>query len=345
MNDTHDGQAAHDEQAPHHFSLKKGLIDLHRHLDGNIRVSSIFDLAQKHNIVLPVASLDLLEQHIYIQDKTSDLLSFLTKLDVGVSVLGDLDDCRRIAYENVQDAVNENLIHVELRFSPYFMAQAFKLPLEGVVEAVIDGVRQANIDFGFNAKLIGILSRTYGVDACFQELDAILSGKDNIVALDLAGDEKGFPAKEFVKHFSKARDAGLNVTVHAGEADGSQSIWDAINLLGATRIGHGVAAFKDPKLLHYLCKERIGVESCILSNYQTGTWTDIENHPVSVFLDHDIQVSLHTDDPGVSNNTLLSEYELAQNLVGLSNNAIAKLKQNALAQAFLTDQEKRDIVL
>lgn len=319
-------------------------IDLHRHLDGNIRVSSILELAQLHHIVLPANTEDTLNKIVYIQDKTSDLLSFLQKLDLGVSVLADLDACKRIAFENVQDACSEGLHHVELRFSPYYMSRAFNLPLQGVVEAVVDGVKTANREYAYSAKLIGILSRTYGVNACMQELDSLLAVPDGIVAVDLAGDEGAFPAAWFVDHFAKVKLAGLHVTVHAGEAADEHSIWDAIKLLHADRIGHGIAAHKDPQLMEYLAKHNIGLENCLLSNYQTGTWTDIASHPVKQFLAAGIPACLNTDDPGVSNNTLESEYELAKNVLGLSEQELNTLRFNSLQQAFLSQKEKDAIL-
>lgn len=313
---------------------------MHRHLDGNIRVQSIVDLGRAFNVTLPSADVDELKRKVYIQDKTSDLLAFLQKIDLGVSVLGDLDACRRIAFENVEDAVTEGLHHVELRFSPYYMSRAFNLPLEGVVEAVVEGVQAANATFNFNAKLIGILSRTFGQHACMQELDALLSFSANISAIDLAGDEKSFPARLFIKHFNKVKDAGLGITIHAGEADGPESVWDAIKLLHADRIGHGVMSYKDPNLLAYLSENQVGVESCLLSNYQTGTWTSMEQHPLKTFLSNQIPVFLNTDDPGVSNNTLQGEYALAKLKIGLSDVQIKQLQLNAFNQSFLTAKEK-----
>jgi adenosine deaminase len=327
---------------PHHNSLPS--IDLHRHLDGNVRVSTIIELAKEHSITIPSYDLDELSSTVYIHDKTSDLLAFLTKLDIGVSVLKNAAACKRIAYENVLDAKAEGLHYVELRFSPLYMASAFMLTLNEVVEAVIEGVQEANDKIGYNAKLIGILSRTFGTQACMQELDALLQHSQHIVAIDLAGDEKGYPCHLFVEHFKKVRDAGLHVTIHAGEADGPQSIWDAINLLGATRIGHGVAAHQDIQLMAYLSKNKVGIESCILSNYQTGTWLDIPNHPVRTFLDNGIEAFLNTDDPGVSNNTLASEYALAEHDLQLPRVQIEQLKQNSLQQSFLSPQEKTSLL-
>lgn len=317
------------------------LIDLHRHLDGNVRLTTIIELAKKNKVTIPHYDIPSLSEEIHVKGATPSLLAFLEKLDTGVSVIASIDDCFRIAYENVIDASNEGLDYTELRFSPYYMAHNNNLPMYAVVKAVVEGVKQGTKDTGLPANLIGILSRTFGVDICHAELGAILSHKEDIVALDLAGDEKGFPADLFQAHFNKARDAGLQITVHAGEADGPDSVYNAISLLGATRIGHAVNAYKDSKLMEFMAKNDISIESCLLSNYHTHTFVDLENHPVKTFLEYDIKVCLNTDDPGVSNNTLLSEYQLAKDILKLSASQIQQLHDNALDMAFLSTDEKK----
>src|SRR5471032_1766518 len=262
------------------------LTDLHRHLDGNIRAQTILDLGRQFNLALPANDLDGLRPFVQVTQTAPDLVSFLQKLDWGVAVLGSLDACRRIAYENVQDAAKVGLDYAELRFSPYYMALKHQLPLQGVVEAVIDGVRAGQAQCATEVRLIGILSRTFGEDACQQELEAILACREHITALDLAGDELGFPGSLFLSHFTRARDAGLHITVHAGEAAGPESIWQAIRELGAERIGHGVKAIDDPRLMDFLAEHRIGIESCLTSNVQTSTVPSLAQHPLKRFLDH-----------------------------------------------------------
>ncbi len=317
------------------------VIDLHRHLDGNIRPETIWELAKQHKVSLPVASAEEIAQVVQIHDRTSDLLAFLKKLDYGVSVLADIDACYRVAYENMEDAKRESLDYVELRFSPYYMAQSHQLPMEAVVESVIQGVMDGQKEFGVKANLIGILSRTFGTDVCKRELHSLLAHKTHIAALDLAGDELGFPAPLFSEHFKLARNAGWAITVHAGEADGSDSIWNAIRLLGASRIGHGVAAKDDPSLREYLIENQIGIESCPTSNYQTTTLVDTANHPLKSFFNEGIAVTLNTDDPGVSAIDLAHEYKVAHEVIGLSKADLAKIQLNALEQAFLSDEEKK----
>jgi adenosine deaminase len=316
------------------------IVELHRHLDGNIRPSTIWSLVQKNKLSLEVSSEQDVASLVQINDKTSDLLAFLAKLDIGVSVLASEEDCFRIAYENVEDAANSCLDYVELRFSPFYMSKAFSLSMDAVIEAVCSGIKQGMRDFPVKCQLIGILSRTFGVDTCADELNALLNHKNQLCGLDLAGDELNFPAELFKTHFTKARDAGLNITVHAGEADGPHSIWNAIRVLGAQRIGHGVAAIKDSQLMNYLASNEIGIETCLTSNYHTATVSDIHCHPLKQFVERGIQVTLSTDDPGVSAIDLNHEYKLAKNIIGLSQSQLDAIQRNGVKQAFLTPLEK-----
>lgn len=316
------------------------LTDIHRHLDGNVRIQTILDLGRQFNIALPGNEIETLRPHVQIIETEPSLVAFLSKLDWGCAVLGDLDACRRIAYENVEDALYAQIDYAELRFSPYYMAMKHQLPLQGVVEAVIDGVRAGSRDFKVKTNLIGIMSRSFGTQACQQELDALLSNKQHLVAIDLAGDELGQPGELFVPHFTQVRDAGLRVTVHAGEAAGAESMWQAIKELGAERIGHGVKAIDDPKLMDYLVEYRIGIESCLTSNIQTSTVDKLINHPIKQFLDHGVLASLNTDDPAVEGIELPHEYEIAAPQAGLSQAQIRQAQINGLEIAFLSDQRE-----
>jgi adenosine deaminase len=320
------------------------LTDLHRHLDGNIRLSTIWQLAQEHSIVLPADSLEKLKKKVQIQQKTTDLLAFLEKMELGVSVLASEQTCFRIAYENIEDAKLAGLDYVELRFSPVFMAQAHNLPVDQVVDAVIAGCKAGTKKYGVPVNLIGILSRSYGEATCHQELQALLRAKDDIVALDLAGDEKGFPAIRFKQHFKLARDAGWNITVHAGEADGPHSIRQAIDELGATRIGHSVAAREDPHLMDFMANNNISIECCLTSNFQTGACNNIADHPIKTFMERGIVVTLNTDDPGVSGIEIADEYKLASEVVGLSAEQLAQIQLNGVKVAFAEDSVKEQLL-
>jgi adenosine deaminase len=309
-------------------------IDLHRHLDGSIRLETILELGLENNLPLPGRTLETLRPHVVIGEPQPGLLAFLAKFEWMVGVLVNAEACRRVAYENIEDAKREELDYVELRFSPIFMAQPHGLDPRAVVEAVIDGVAAGVRDFGVPAKMIGILSRTFGVESCARELDALLAHRDGLVAIDLAGDEGNFPPELFVEHFRKARDAGLAVTIHAGEAAGAPGIWTAIRELGATRIGHAVRATDDPALLDYFAEYRIGLECNLTSNVQTSTVPSYASHPLKEFLDRGLLATINTDDPGISGIDLAYEYEIAAPAAGLSSEQIAQARRNAAEIAF-----------
>jgi len=304
-------------------------IDLHRHLDGNIRIQTILELAEKNGIRLPAHDVETLRPHVTVTSPHPGLVEFLEKFRWPMAVLATPDDCRRIARENVGDARSERLDYVELRFSPWFMASAHRLDPAAVVEAVADGIAQGVAEFGVPVKLIGILSRTFGPEICFQELDALMAFRDRLAGLDLAGDEAGFPARLFERHFQKARDAGLQITVHAGEAAGPESIREAIGILGATRIGHGVRAIDDLALMDELAEKSIGIECCLTSNIQTSTVTSYATHPLRHFLDRGLLATINTDDPGISDITLDYEFGIAAPQAGLTADHVALAQRNA----------------
>jgi adenosine deaminase len=316
------------------------LIDLHRHLDGSVRLETVLELADAQGIELPASDVDGLRPFVVIEGKASGLMDFIGRFQYLTAILHDLDACRRVAYENVEDARNEGIDYIELRFSPWFMSETHELDPAGVVEAVADGIKAAERDTGVRAQMIGIMSRTYDTATCHRELDALLAHRDHLVAIDLAGDEVKFPAGLFREHFQRARDAGLQVTVHAGEADGPDSVWAAIRELGATRIGHGIHSLRDPALVDYLGEHRIGLEVNITSNIHTGTVDEYINHPAKKIFELGLLANLNTDDPAISGIDLPYEYEQAALAAGLTPEMTRQSQINALEMAFLSAEEK-----
>ena len=315
-------------------------IDLHRHLDGSVRLTTIIDLARQHNIELPGATVDEIRPHVQVMEPQPGLMAFIAKMLWATRMLADGDACRRVARENVEDAKREGIDYIELRFSPYFMAEPHELDMAEVIEGVIAGTAEGVEATGVRVKLIGILSRTYGAEICHTELKALLAYRQHFVALDLAGDEANFPAPLFVDHFKKGRDAGWRITVHAGEAGGPQSVWDAIQLLGAERIGHGVRALEDPKLADYLAEKRVPIEANLTSNVHTSTVANLDSHPLRDMLARGLVCSINTDDPGVSGIDLRHEYEVAATAAGLTREQIHQAQINALETAFLSKEER-----
>jgi adenosine deaminase len=316
------------------------LIDLHRHLDGSVRLETILDLGRRHGIPLPGDTLETLRPHVVVTTPQPGLIEFLAKFKWMTAVLADYEACRRVARENVEDARREGIRYIELRFSPAFMADAHNLDPSRVTAAVIEGVGEGEAVTGVKANLIGILTRTYGPVRARRELRALLDHRQEITALDLAGDEGNWPAELFVEHFKEGRDAGWHITVHAGEAAGAQSIVTAIDQLGATRIGHAVRAVEDPAVMDLLRERRIGIEANLTSNVQTSTVPDYASHPLRRFLEAGLLATINTDDPGISGIDLPYELDVAAPAAGLDEEQIVQALENAWEIAFLPAEEK-----
>ena len=257
-----------------------------------------------------------------------------------IGVLVDYDACRRMAYENVEDARREGLDYVELRFSPWFMAEPHGLDPAGVVEAVVEGVTGRHAGFRLSGQADRHpqphLRAGDRLEGAGRAADGTGTGWQRST---WPGDEAHLPGDLFVEHFRRARDAGWHITVHAGEIAGPESVWQAIRGLGAERIGHAVSAAQDPALMDYMAEHRIGIESNLTSNVQTSTVPDYASHPLRLFLEHGLLATINTDDPGISGITLPYEYDVAAPAAGLTPEQIRQAQRNALTAAFMSPEE------
>ncbi len=319
------------------------LIDLHRHLDGNVRLETILDLGERHGLDLPGRDVESLRPHVCVQGCEPDVMAFIARFKWMREILVDADACRRIAYENVEDAQREGIDYLELRFSPWFMAERHGLRAEAVVEAVLDGLATGTRDFGVPVGAIGIISRTYGPAIGMQELEALLGFRDRIVALDLAGDEAAMPAGLFAEHFRRGRAAGWRLTAHAGEMAGPQSIRDAVETLGVTRIGHAVRLLEDPAVVQLLLERGVAIEANITSNVQTSAVSGYGRHPLRTFYRLGLTANINTDDPGISGIDLPYEYRIAAPLARLTSAHTRRSQEHALAMAFVGDSDRTAI--
>lgn len=309
-------------------------VDLHRHLTGSMRLETILELAEAHDLALP-RTLAALRPLAQVTKPLADLPTFLAKLAPASLALVDLDTCARVAYECVEDAAQEGINYLELRFGPGGTHSP-----EGVVEAVIDGVTRGQRDCGLRVNLIGGIGRARLGEA-EEAMRALLACRQHIVGFDLAGDEAAYPAGLFREHFCRARDAGWHITVHAGEAAGPESIWEAFRALGAERIGHGTRAIEDEDLLGYLAEHRIGLECYLTSNVQTGAVSSYAEHPLRQFLEQGILATINTDDPVTSGVTLEHELTVAAPAAGLIESQVRLAQANAMDIAFLSEAERQ----
>jgi adenosine deaminase len=317
------------------------LVELHRHLDGNVRVETVLDLCRQHGLELPAWTVEELRPHVQILEREPSLVHFIAKFELLRRAMVDYDAVRRIVRENLEDAAREGIDYIELRFSPYFMGETHGLDPFGVVDAVCDALEEGRGTVPVKAKLIGIIARNYGPETGRVELAAAIRGRERgIVALDLAGDEAGYPGELFVRHFQEAREAGLHTIAHAGEAAGAESVRQAVLGLGAERIGHGIRAIEDPAVLDLLAERRIPLEVCPTSNLHTSTVRDYRSHPLPALLRRGIRCTLNTDDPSISGLDLAHEYRVASEELGLSEVEIRRMQETAVEAAFLTPEER-----
>jgi adenosine deaminase len=325
--------------SPYHPAFP--VVDLHRHLDGSVRLQTMLDLARQHGVQLPANTLESLRPHAQIMSTVIDLKDSLPKFALMQSVMVDYDACRRIAYENLEDAVREGIDYIELRFSPMFMAEVHKLDPMGVASAVCEALEEARGRLPVKANLIVIMSRHYAPETYEVELQTALAHRDRgVVAIDIAGVEEMGPGPLFIKQCQKARQAGLHVTVHAGEWSGPQSVRQAVLELDAERIGHAMGAKDDPAVMDLLAERHVAIESCPSSSVQFSMVPSFREYPLPMWLERGLLVTVNTDDPGIQGIDLPHEYRILREELGLSDAQICRLQENGVQAAFITDAER-----
>ena len=317
-------------------------VDLHRHLEGSLRLSTLVEIALEHGVDLP--SYDVEELRPYVQvttDETPDFHAFLEKFNFLARFYSKLDCIDRISYEAVADAAHDNVKYLELRFNPVTFALCKGFCFEEVMERVISAVKKAEQDFDITVKLLTTIRRDYDQDTASRIVDmAIHYADQSIVGLDLAGDEVHYSARPFAGLFNQAKEAGLDITVHAGEAMGAESVRTAIELLRADRIGHGVRASEDLAVIDLVRERGITLEMCPTSNIQTAAVKAITRHPLRAFHQIGLPVTVNTDDPSVSNITLTDEYMVAVRDIGVTVSEIKQMILTGVRAAFLPQSEK-----
>ena len=309
--------------------------ELHRHLDASFRPVTLFELARAHGVPTPFTSPAEIPTHFWLTRQMASLQEVLDCFVLFQKVLRTPADLERIAREAVEDAHAEGIAQLELRYSPSFTSELSNIPWDAALDAFLRGLNTAERPDGVRVGLICILSRGYPEEVMERTMDFALSRRGDFIGVDLAGAEVGFPCRQFKSLFRKAIDAGLPITVHAGEACGAENVWEAIDDLGARRIGHGIRAIDDPMLIKRLARDGILLETCPTSNFVTrsiATWAD---HPLPRLLDAGVPVSVSTDDPGIFGVTLDDEYARCRAHLGLGDQEIAVIDAHAAKHTFL----------
>lgn len=321
-------------------------IDLHRHFEGSLRLPTLLEIARKYSLDLPAHDIDGLRPHVQITDDPPDPDVFLGKFHVLRHFYRSPEAIQQLAYEVVADAALDNIHYLELRFSPQAQARVRGFPLEDVTDWVIEAAQQAAHDFNIQVGLIISLVRHEPLEQARQVAEIAFARRHKgIVGLDLAGDEVKYHALPFQSIFRDAKEAGLGITIHAGEWTDAEKVRHAVEYLKADRIGHGIHAVESSEVLQMLKTRNISLEVCLTSNVQTGVVQNLEHHPLVDLLDLGVMVTLNTDDPSVSDCTLSDEYAIAVKRLGLTYATLRQLLFNAANTAFLPLEKQKELLL
>lgn len=324
------------------YSLPK--VELHRHLEGSLRLTTMLDVARQHGVTVP-ASMFNLSGLVQVQDKDPQTFTnFLEKFKTLRLFYKSPDVIHRVTREAVEDAAKDNIRYMELRFTPVALSRAEGFPLHDVMDWVIASAKEAADEFNVKVGLIASVNRHESPDLAEQvawlAADHI---KDGVRGMDLAGNEAEFPAAPFYDLFKEARQAGLHITIHAGEWGPAQNVREAIEKLGAERVGHGVRVLEDERAAA-LAKERgTAFEVCVTSNYQSGVVKTLSEHPLPKMVKAGLNVTVNTDDPSVSRITLSREYQRVCQDLGLPIDGLKESVLRAAQAAFLPEEEKTEL--
>lgn len=318
--------------------------DVHCHLDGSLRLSTILELAAKDEVDLGVDDEDGLRKAIHMGERCKNLVEYLKAFDITCSVLQTEEALERAAFELAEDAARENVRHLEVRYAPILHTRR-GLTLARIVEAVLRGLETAHKQFRLSTGVILCGIRNIDPRESFRLAELAVAYKQRgVVAFDLAGGEAGNPAKKHQSSFALVLANNMNTTVHAGEAYGPESIQQALHFCGAHRIGHGTRLGEDGDLLRYVTDHRIPLEVCLSSNLQTSVVDDLSQHPIRLFYDLGVRVSLNTDNRLITDTTSTNELWLAHQHLGFTLEELKVMIVQGFKSAFLPYRKKRDLL-
>ncbi len=319
-------------------------VELHRHLEGSLRLMTMSEIARQHGVTVPDTTYNL-SGLVQVQDQDPmTFTNFLDKFKTLRLFYKSPDVIHRVTREAVEDAAHDNIRYLELRFTPVALSRAEGFPLHDVMDWVLSSAREAAQKNNIKVRLIASVNRHESPELAEQV--AWLAAEriqDGLVGLDLAGNEAEFKSDPFHEIFKEAKQSGLHVTIHAGEWGSAANVRDAIENLGAERIGHGVRVMEDDHVVALARERSTAFEVCVTSNYQSGVVGSLTKHQLPGMIEAGLNVTVNTDDPSVSRITLSHEYhhifeELHVPLDVLKNTVI-----NAAQAAFLPEDEKQEL--
>ena len=319
--------------------------ELHVHHVGSASPRIVSELAERHPGTVPSDS-DALRRFFEFRDFAHFVEVYLAVVDL----IRTPEDLRYLTHEIGREmATGQGLRYAELTCTPYTSVRPHEegkgMPVEAYTEAIEDARAAVERDFGLVLRWIYDIPGESGVPAADATLDYALNHRtDALVGFGLGGPEIGVPRPQFQRHFDAARAAGLHSVPHAGETTGPETVWHALRLLGAERIGHGTSAAQDPELLVHLAEHGVPLEVCPSSNVATRAVASLDDHPIRAFRDAGVTVTINSDDPPMFNTTLNREYEIAADLLGLDEAGVADLARSGVRASFATADVKTRIL-
>jgi adenosine deaminase len=327
---------------------------LHEHLDGVLRPQSVIDLARSANYdQLPTTDPAELARWFHQGANQGSLPKYLEGFAHTIAVMQTEEALERVAYEQAEDLSRDGVVYFETRFAPIFHTRK-GLTHQQVVSAVLKGMERGRKDFGIISGLIICAMRNMDVSLEMAEL-AVDFRDRGVVGFDLAGEEGGYPPKKHVEAFHYIQRQNFNITIHAGEGYGKESIWQAIQYCGAHRIGHGTRLIEDiaiadgevvklGDLAQYVLDKRIPLEICLISNVHTGAARSLAEHPFKILYQEKFRVTLNTDNRLMSDTSMTKEFQAAQETYGLTTDDFEKITINAMKSAFLPYDQRINLI-
>jgi len=322
--------------------------ELHLHLEGSVDPATLAELSRRYNTPLPTANERynvagsgdaLTEEDIRRLYLYKDFDGFLMAFKAVTERLRAPEDYELVTYRLMQKLRQQNVVHAEVYVSIGVIRWRGQ-PVEPIFEGMERGRERGQRDFGVSLLWIFDAVRQFGPEAAAQVFELAARLRDrNVVGVGIGGDESKGPAEWFRDLYKKAADNGLRLTAHAGETTGPESVWGALNI-GAERIGHGLAAARDPELMEVMAEKQVPVEICISSNLRTRACLELPQHPVRKFFDQGLMITLNTDDPAMFQTSLNREYEIAQQEFNFSAEHLRELARNSMEASFLPVEKK-----
>lgn len=331
-------------QALRSWARRLPKIDLHRHLEGSLRLTTLAELAQVQGMALPCHDLEALRPFVQMTEGRVGFRQFLAKFEILRRFFVSKEVVQRITREAIADAAEDNVLYLELRFNPLALAHERQFDFSEVTEWVVEATAEAQATYGLRTCLILQVPRNESLRVANDIVDIAIATRGRYVrGIDLAGDERTYPPERFVEPFARAAKAGLQITVHAGEAAGADSVRAALLYLHPQRIGHGIRAIENSQVVEMLNARRVTLEVCPSSNVHTGVVPSLAHHPLVDLLSLQLPITVNTDDPGVCATTLTEEIVSTVEDVGVAPEMIYRMLRYAVEGTFMPVDEKANL--